>query len=839
MNRKFAISSFGQCGRALAVIAALAILPSALFGADATSREVNFNIKAQPLASALIEFSKQSQLQIMSQIVDLSQRQVSGVSGRHTIAEALSQLLNNTGLGYASTAPNTIAITATPDSSGAANFELSDAESRAIRLAQNNVGDALPESSGSNKNESAELEEILVTAQKRSERLQDVPISVSMLGGEQLDHSSYPSLNDAIRTVPGVTMYENPQAGMSKISVRGVSSNPSGFNSSSTVGFYIDEIPFGFARMPFTPNLGSVYDLERVEVLRGPQGTLYGASSLNGVVRVLTQKADLSNVELKARTSVAGTRTGGDIFNGDLSLNVPIITDKAALRVTGGYTAAGGWIDRPADNAKDVNDERSKYIRAKLNAEPAENLSVELSGWISRSNRDASSQALDNGNTVAVRDEPLETRFDAFGLVVNYDFSFATLTSASSYVKFFSSSEFNNGLLTPGQGFFTRLTDELKAQELRLVSTSEGPWRWSLGGIYRDEDDSKNAFFNQPGLAPALQGNEVEDIKSTSYAVFGELTRSFLDDRLELTGGLRYFHDRPRYREVSSLDATVPADMLASRETKVHALTPRFVATFKPNSNTNLYASYGQGFRSGFTQAAVAIRLSASRPLPSVEPDKLTNYEVGAKGSLFDGVVTYEVAGYYIDWKDAVQVIGTPVLNLAGMQVGTVNAAINSEGISGPGFDASLTLRPSRQLQFGGTISWNDLKFDRDVRSSTAIVYPEGSRPPESAEMTASTFFLYDTPLVGDFTGELSGALNYSSRMITSAAVNTAIQRGDSLLTAQARFAVISPDGWTIALFGENLTNERGRIRPAAANPTAGSDRLRPRTIGIQLDYHF
>ena len=168
----------------------------------------------------------------------------------------------------------------------------------------------------------------------------------------------------------------------------------------------------------------------------------------------------------------------------------------------------------------------------------------------------------------------------------------------------------------------------------------------------------------------------------------------------------------------------------------------------------------------------------------------------------------------------------------------------SSPGVSGPGFDASLTLRPSTGLSIGGTFSWNDLKFDAAVRGAPTVavpagplIYPKGSRPPETSSVTASAFLGYEAPVGDDYTVKLNGSINHVSKMLTAAGTAAASLEGENIWLGRASIGLDSPDGWSATLFVNNIANENPRVRPA--NPLsaiAGSDRIRPRTVGLLFE---
>ncbi|HET9444808.1 MAG TPA: TonB-dependent receptor, partial [Steroidobacteraceae bacterium] len=275
--------------------------------------------------------------------------------------------------------------------------------------------------------------------------------------------------------------------------------------------------------------------------------------------------------------------------------------------------------------------------------------------------------------------------------------------------------------------------------------------------------------------------------------------------------------EAPQLRDESTFDAT----------------TPRLVLSWRPSDETTLYTSYAEGFRSGFAQN---LQTQGALPgTPPVEPDTLKNYEVGIKGNVADGRVGYEAAVYFIDWQDVQQPLSIIVNGLP------VASSVNGESASGVGVDLASTFRPTDQLALGLSFSWNDLTFDTDVVSGGFVLFAEGDRLNYSPEYTLGASADYRFPLGGGgFEATVSLSANYTSeqdlRTLLGAPFHTV---GDEMLLARASFTVASAEHWNASLFADNIANEDGTpIRSPAAVPDF-SVRVRPRTIGLQLEYRF
>lgn len=674
------------------------------------------------------------------------------------------------------------------------------------------------------------LEEVTVTAQKREERLQDVPISISVLSGDKLDSFSGGTSRDALRAVPGLAFTQAFYGDNTTLSVRGVTGETFG---GSTVGYYVDGVPFGFVRFPFVPE-ANTYDLDRIEVLRGPQGTLYGASSLNGVVRVLTQEADLNALQLRARTAVSTTKDGDETYRADGAINVPIVEGKLAARATVSYADNGGWIDNLV--RKDINSRQRLDSRLKVKAQPTDALSINLSYW--RSRLDVNSQSMSNGEDVypGVLHPVGSNDFDVYGGEIAYELPGFIVSSTTSYMEYSNSMEVDWSAFEinlPALGLFgigaANIDAEVFSEELLVRSSNDSDWRWSVGAFFRDAKEAATVGCPSPCVVGIDQPLVFSDqaTKSESYAMFGEVTKLFLNGVLELTGGLRYFHDR-----IEDSDELNPSYNPSSGFEKV---TPRVVFTWHANKDSTLYTSYSQGFRSGLNQTDAA--LAAFPDIPPVDPDTLHNYEIGAKGNLLGNRLAYEGAVYYLDWKDVQQSLGfDPFLPPAGLNVGSA---------SGPGAEFSLTLRLMTGLNLTGSFAINDVTTDEPIFSNGLTLYNKGARLNGSSKYNAAGSASYTFPLGGSsFNSTLSLSGSYASafpqRFLTAASVEALPP--DPFFSIQGSVEIGSVDKWSLQLFAENLTNERRRLQ-YDGGVTLGYDFydrfMRPRTIGLQFEYKY
>lgn len=668
------------------------------------------------------------------------------------------------------------------------------------------------------------LQEIVVTAEKRSERLQNVPISISVLRGRELDKSTVQGVSEALNTVPGVVTTETYLGGGTNIAIRGVTTGFPLYAGQSTVAYYLDGMPFGLVKSAIAPD-ADVYDLKRIEVLRGPQGTLYGASALNGVVRILTEDPDPTAFDFKARALGSETENSDGNYRGDATVNVPIVRDNLAARATVGYLHNGGWIDQP--DKKDANYTDIGNYRLKLEERPMDRLSIELEGWVSRMNSGAPDlgYAWDKSHTLL--DEPTSTDYDLYGMKVQYTGQKFTLSSNTSYLTF--SNDGTLGLDVPGFGipdsvFFARSSSDVTSEEINLQSSQPGAWRWSLGGMYRKGTEGRFQSFTVLQI-PTLSYLD----NSKSYAVYGELTRLFLSNQLAFTVGLRHFHD-----DISQRDQLAPGTPYLPASSTAQANTPRVLASWRITPRLMVYGSFSEGFRSGFPQDATV--LEAYPAFPSVKPDTLKNYEIGTKGTAADGRLAFDASIYHMDWSSIQLELAVPVHGVP------YTSVVNGAHAVGDGVDLSLTLKPTANITISPYVSWNDLAMSSDVLSAGQVLYGKGDRPSGSLKTSAGLSVDYVFAIgTGGMTGTFSASGNYASpqsyRFLSGSGV--IVQTGNSIVTSRASLAIGS-EHWTYTLYGDNLNNEHGTVAMVFSGVVPDwASRVRPLTVGLEVEYHL
>ncbi len=693
------------------------------------------------------------------------------------------------------------------------------------------------------------LMEVVVTAQKREQRAQDVPISLSVIGGAELDRSSLQSVSDALGLIPGVAVNVLGQGGETSLTVRGVTASGPLFAGPSPIGYYLDSVPFGLVHSAIEPD-ANTYDLKQLEVLRGPQGTLYGASALNGVVRVLTNDADLNNFELKARAGLSTTEHGGGSYRGDSAVNIPIVDGRLAARLVVGRESDSGWINAPIGTH--INSIDTDSVRLKIAALPTDDLSIKLSSSYQGTKIGAPSSG-DNDYSHTAQQQPINTHFNTQSLVVDYQLPSVTISNSTAYFQYlndgsldilpgltlgdiFPPSTLSTYGLTPGAAIpplTTRLTSRIFSDELNLTSKLTGPWRWSAGLFYRDATDSNFQTLGPVGLF--IPGNVGEKDTSKSVALFGEVGRRFADNKWEIAVGARYFRDDLSLDETSLFAAPAGTPLLHVKD-RFTATTPRVVLSWFASRNLTMYASYSEGFRSGFPQQSIVLEVAPS--YGPVDPDKLHNYEIGAKGSAFDGKLVFDSSVYYMKWDKIQETLGIAVPPSNAYIV--VN--VNGKSASGMGVDLAATAHLAEGLTFGINFSYNNLKEDAAVLSQGSILFQKGSRIDASPAYTGGANLQYNFPLgQSGWSGQLQAIGRYTSSQNQSHVDASAQQGvslvGDAITTGRVSLALLAPSHWRATLYCDNVNNNRGvplRGTTPELNPST-----RPRTSGVQLEYSF
>jgi iron complex outermembrane recepter protein len=736
------------------------------------------------------------------------------------------------------------------------------------------------------------LEEIVVTAAKRETTIQDTPISVSAISGAELEAQGITSAEDAARQIPGVTL-TSAGPGQAIYTIRGLASSGP---AAATVGFYLDDIPMTpptnaqNGTVMIDPNL---YDLNRVEVLRGPQGTLYGAGSMGGTVKLVTNQPDVHSFSFSGKVDASKTDGGG--FNHDENgmLNLPIIDGKLALRIVGTSEHTSGWIDRIvlADFPLSTNPqcpgfsgctrgnvlsapisaihhgsnaEKLEGARAALRFQPTEDFSVTASVFSQNLSLDGLS-TFDNPPGTEARyqpfdvPEPFSDRFRSYNLVAEYAFPAFTVTSVSSYWTR-SQSQTQDGSETTqtlfgapsfdvdagGYGPITAYENDTTnqfSQEIRLASTGNARFQWLVGGFFSNYHYGQTQFAGGDGLnvpfgtSDLFSDSEKNRVRQT--AAFGEASYNIVGGLTATAGLRRYAYNQEGVLVTGGLAAGNTGGVAQPYAAKDSGLNPKFGLSYDFNHDLLLYSTVAKGFRPGDGNFPVPTTGPASC-LAALQAIGLTSAPTQYGP---DTVWSYEL-GEKATLLDKRLTINSAVyyerwndiqeqvpLPCGFAWIGNVGTA----SVKGGEVEINAKIGSSWTLTQAGS-------YTHAVVTAVGAGVPnlvDGQRLPNVPNYTASTSLVYQKP-IGQFTlvARANNLIVGSSQMQTYA-LNT-LPRYDIV---KARVGILS-DRWSAFLFVDNVTNKQAFLdaTPNYLLSIPSLNRIstnQPRTIGLTFEFHY
>ena len=601
----------------------------------------------------------------------------------------------------------------------------------------------------------ADQNAIIVTAQKRTQVLIDVPQSVTVVPGATLEQQHATSFQDYLKLVPGLDLNQS-RPGEGRLILRGINTG----GVASTVGIYVDETPFGsssgLVNGAVLAGDFDTFDLSRIEVLRGPQGTLYGASSLSGVLRFVTNAPSTAAFELRGRAGVEAVK-GGDLgYNADAVVNVPL-GPTIAFRASGNYRKDAGFIDSigtgGSDVAKNINGDRSYGGRASLLFKPSDAASIRLSAIAQ--NIDANAPSVIEADPVTLR--PLHgltqsqfvpqfsnLHYRVYNGTGGFDLGFASLTASTSYATqkqheridftFALSPFLRAALKLPPNEFFEAQDTNLNkfTQEIRLSSQSH-LLDWLVGGYYTNEKGLIDQSFVAvtpgtltPLALPFTLGTANVTSKYRELAGFADATFHF-GPQFDLELGGRYSHNRQSAHEMTNgvLAGGAPKDFPIARSSE-NVFTYSLAPKFKPNKNTSIYARVAKGFRPGgpnVLPAGVTIPPDVPRIFHS---DSVISYEAGVKAQSADQRFSIDAAAFHINWKN-IQLFTV----VSGFGVNANGSSAKSDG-----FEFTAAARPIAGL----TLSANGAYTDARLTGSTpmSVGGRDGDQLPFTPKFTLS-----------------------------------------------------------------------------------------------------
>ncbi|HET8613609.1 MAG TPA: TonB-dependent receptor [Sphingomonas sp.] len=667
---------------------------------------------------------------------------------------------------------------------------------------------------------------IIVTAQRRRQRLIDVPIAVRAITGDEIARRDVTSLSAMQSAVPSLRMVDLG-VGTQRIELRGVSQ----FLGLPTVGNYVDEFSINNFSASGTPDIRLI-DMQRVEVLRGPQPVLYGEGSMGGTIRYVTADPDLTRYGGHVEAEVSSVDHGGIGYRAQGVVNVPLVEDKIGVRLVAAREKVGDWIDAPdaPGGGKNVNAADYTTFRGKLLVKPDDNLSLSL--LVAHQEGDQQFKNYSNRDYVtdAITASPLKQRYTFGNFIATYKAPGATILLSTGLMRLYGRTvddlaDYYNKFVFGAPVLTTALGDSrsrLKkfSQELRITSDLAGPFSYVFGAIYTDgRTYSKLSGRSDPPI-PGLEYDIDEYDRSASWAFYGSIGVD-LGRRLHLDAGGRYYLDsRSQHAVTSLLDLLgpgVPLVIPSDQSQQFHTFDPRVALTFKTGGDGTIYISAAKGFRSG------GFNLLGQ---PAYGPETLWTYEAGLKQSFANGRVYVELAGYYNKY-DNVQTVSP----LTGS---TITATTNSGRASGPGVDATISVRPARDLSLSGNLGYSHVRFD-----TTTTDRFKGEPLDLVPDWTYNVAVDY-TPALSEHV-RLVGHADYGYSDKARITLHTPVLNQIAYTEARAQLnARIGASFGTIEayVFGANLTNTSRIVNPAFGSYFEPIY-TRPRTIGLGLKADF
>jgi outer membrane receptor protein involved in Fe transport len=723
------------------------------------------------------------------------------------------------------------------------------------------------------------LEQVVVTATKRAESIQDVPVAVSAITSEDIATHGFTQYADLLNTLPGV-YFQDAGPGVSQVRIRGVSASEGGVPS-TTASYFGEAVTSVLTNKGGKPNLRLV-DIDRVEVLRGPQGTLFGANSLAGVLRTIPKAPNPEQFEASIGTRGFTTAHSSDeSYHVEGVVNIPLVRDRLALRVVGYKDDIAGYVDNvspaqasvdysgalglpdgmlvtpaiPAFTHKDINSEDTWGARTSLQWRVTDRLRFDL-GYTVQDDQLNSEPHADPTIGEYEQRRPLDQfehggygeRINITSGVVSYDWDTASLVSASNWMRMNRFSNSDITFLAEGAfgapipwGLNDRSIGRLFTQEVRLQSRGESPLQWIVGLYYLSQKADFSQFvpdFSCPACLPQLLAGQDFGLSAPlsrfseqkQRSVFGEISYAFTPQWTVGVGG-RYLRD-----EVTAIGQPVegilvgglmPAD--PTRSGTNNESNPSAYVRFKPTDNNTLYVQAARGFRSGQVNPFLPDQCqdearAAGEQLIS-DPDTLWNYELGWKALFDEGRYSLNTAVYRQNWK-GVQLIKQFVCGFSGI--------LNGGDVKGRGAEVEFVAQPNETWRFNLSASYNRNRFE-DVIEGTD--FHSGERLPDAPETQASAGAQYNFGLGADWTGFLRADYAHIGN-VQSKFSDTLVIVQDAFDTVNLRLA-FQRDDLQLELFGRNITDERGVLTTTQPQFGGYQTLIRPREIGVELRYSF
>lgn len=690
---------------------------------------------------------------------------------------------------------------------------------------------------------SNKTEVVTVTATRRREPIRDVPLRVETISTEVLEQSGAASLSDYVGTPPGVHVSSDGGPGRGQVEIRGVSV---GSLSAPTVGIYIDDVAFGsstgFVGEAVSALDLSLLDLHHVELLRGPQGTLYGAGAMGGLLKYVTNDPDSGGFSGKAGLAVRKSRNGGVGHTENAVFNVPLQEGVAALRVAAFNEHDGGYIRSVGRvNSDHANDGDTRGVRVSVLFDPSSKLRVRLTATQQNIERDGTSIAQYDTATgqpihgdlthQLYRDEPYKIKTGLVSGTVEYEMGWARLNVIASAQRFEGETALDATDIVGSAGIdFAGLDNDIdlrkRTAEVRLTS-SRGPLEWLLGFYHNKETGSRD----QRLYAQLPDNSQMDFVRSSQpsrfqeNAVYGDLTWNPSAD-WSFTVGARSARNRQTYGTLTN--GVRDFESTGKDSSKTYLATARYSI----DKTSSVYFRAASGYRPGGPNPPAIDQNGQLIPgaPTSFQPDKLWSYEVGYKADLLDRRLFIEAALFDIRWDDLQQPIAIGATTLTG----------NAGEAESKGLELALRYKLDDNLSLDGSLAWTDAKLTEDAPA----LGMSGARLPNTARVSANLGARYEFQVGGHPAWAGFGLRHVGKRNAGFDSPETSVPnfRMSSYTLADLQ-AGVDLRGWQLGAFVRNLADKRA-LSSADTALTAFGGPLRatpvqPRTVGLNLTRAF
>lgn len=673
-----------------------------------------------------------------------------------------------------------------------------------------------------------EVADIIVTATKRSERVRDISGSVTAFDERGLEALGAQSFADYLTRTPGV-IFNATVPGNSTASIRGVATTTGIAQAQGTTGYFINDVPL---TDPFysggIPDIDS-FDVDNIAIMRGPQGTLFGSSSMGGAINYQAARPDLARFDAHARGTIEDVRHGEAGFNANMMMNAPLVTDTLAIRGVYGRRRIAGFVDNIGTGQEDSNRTDIEGGRVLATFAPAAGTTLNYL-FLTQTARTQDAGSTQPSVGAYAKDsaipEAFRYRTTIHNIRLDQELGFATLTATGTlHRKRFSGQQDYSGLLPASlapAAFLEPGTSNGETVEVRLASPTGRSFEYLIGLF---NDFTRERVINQlvapnaePAFGTATLIDATVDIRGRESALFGEASYR-PTDTIKLTAGGRLFRTRLNTVTTQGGPLSGPTTVVkgGSKET---GFSPKASITWQPDDNHLVYALVSRGFRFGGPNIARDPTFAIPTEFDS---DSLTNYEIGARMTLLDRRLLFDGTLYWVDWSD---------IQVTQKSPGGFTYTGNAGRARNRGVELSATYRPTPALTLQGSATYLDAMLRRDFASAGGVV-PTGSRLPGASRWQVSDSIIYAPQA-----SAIAPTLVFSHRYVSAAPGELTpaprLQGGYNLFDLRAG---VTLQGLGITAFVNNVTDKRGVSQAATGVRGPVEYLVRPRTIGLTLDY--